>query len=97
MANKEAFIEAIKNGYTFKGEAVKIGAAVFHLAQAQSLRRWPHAANVRRTVVASPSAIALTRLGESNHPAGTSQTTSLPAAEYAANCGDNILGSRIGS
>ncbi len=28
MANKEAFIEAIKNGYTFKGEAVKIGAAV---------------------------------------------------------------------
>jgi len=28
MANKEAFIEAIKNGYTFKGESVKIGAAV---------------------------------------------------------------------
>ncbi len=28
MANKEAFIQAINNGYTFKGEAVKIGAAV---------------------------------------------------------------------
>ena len=28
MANKEAFIQAIKNGYTFKGESVKIGAAV---------------------------------------------------------------------
>jgi DNA helicase HerA-like ATPase len=28
MANKETFIEAIKNGYTFKGEAVKIGAAI---------------------------------------------------------------------
>ena len=28
MANKEEFIQAIKNGYTFKGESVKIGAAV---------------------------------------------------------------------
>ena len=28
MSNKEAFIQAIKNGYTFKGESVKIGAAV---------------------------------------------------------------------
>lgn len=28
MANKEAFIEAINKGYTFKGESVKIGAAV---------------------------------------------------------------------
>ncbi len=28
MANKEAFIQAITNGYTFKGESVKIGAAV---------------------------------------------------------------------
>lgn len=28
MASKEAFIEAIKAGYTFKGESVKIGAAV---------------------------------------------------------------------
>jgi uncharacterized protein len=28
MANKETFIQAIKDGYTFKGEAVKIGAAV---------------------------------------------------------------------
>ncbi len=28
MANKEAFIQAIKEGYTFKGENVKIGAAV---------------------------------------------------------------------
>ena len=28
MANKEAFIQAINNGYTFKGESVKIGAAV---------------------------------------------------------------------
>lgn len=28
MANKEAFIEAIKTGYTFKGESVKLGAAV---------------------------------------------------------------------
>ena len=27
-ANKDAFIEAIKNGYSFKGESVKIGAAV---------------------------------------------------------------------
>ena len=26
MANKEAFIQAIKAGYTFKGESVKIGA-----------------------------------------------------------------------
>jgi len=28
MANKEAFIQAVKDGYTFKGESVKIGAAV---------------------------------------------------------------------
>ena len=28
MANKDAFIQAIKDGYTFKGESVKIGAAV---------------------------------------------------------------------
>lgn len=28
MPNKEAFIQAIKDGYTFKGESVKIGAAV---------------------------------------------------------------------
>ncbi len=28
MANKEAFIQAINTGYTFKGESVKIGAAV---------------------------------------------------------------------
>jgi DNA helicase HerA-like ATPase len=28
MANKEAFIQAINNGYTFKGESVKIGAAI---------------------------------------------------------------------
>ncbi|MEO6540977.1 MAG: helicase HerA-like domain-containing protein [Ferruginibacter sp.] len=28
MANKEAFIEAINKGYTFKGESVKLGAAV---------------------------------------------------------------------
>ena len=28
MPNKDAFIQAIKNGYTFKGESVKIGAAV---------------------------------------------------------------------
>ena len=28
MPSKEAFIQAINNGYTFKGEAVKIGAAV---------------------------------------------------------------------
>ena len=28
MANKEAFIQSIKDGYTFKGESVKIGAAV---------------------------------------------------------------------
>jgi uncharacterized protein len=28
MPNKETFIQAIKDGYTFKGEAVKIGAAV---------------------------------------------------------------------
>ncbi len=28
MPNKEAFIQAINNGYTFKGESVKIGAAV---------------------------------------------------------------------
>lgn len=28
MAKKEAFIETIKNGYTFKGESVKLGAAM---------------------------------------------------------------------
>ncbi len=28
MPNKDAFIQAIKDGYTFKGESVKIGAAV---------------------------------------------------------------------
>src|SRR5881392_879085 len=28
MANKDAFIQAIKDGYTFKGESVKIGSAV---------------------------------------------------------------------
>ena len=28
MANKEVFIEAIKTGYTFKGEAIKIGAGM---------------------------------------------------------------------
>ena len=28
MANKDAFIQAIKNGYTFKGETIKIGAAM---------------------------------------------------------------------
>ena len=28
MANKDSFIEAIKNGYTFKGETIKIGAAM---------------------------------------------------------------------
>ncbi len=28
MATKEAFIQAIKDGYTFKGEAVQIGAAI---------------------------------------------------------------------
>src|SRR4051812_16796517 len=28
MANKEEFIEAIKTGYSFKGECVKIGAAM---------------------------------------------------------------------
>lgn len=28
MANKEAFVQAVKDGYTFKGEAVQIGAAV---------------------------------------------------------------------
>jgi uncharacterized protein len=28
MANKEAFIEAINKGYTFKGESVKLGAAM---------------------------------------------------------------------
>ena len=27
-ANKDAFIEAIKNGYSFKGESVKLGAAI---------------------------------------------------------------------
>ncbi|MDQ2863122.1 MAG: DUF853 domain-containing protein, partial [Bacteroidota bacterium] len=28
MANKESFIEAIKNGYTCKGETIKIGSAI---------------------------------------------------------------------
>lgn len=28
MSNKEAFIQAINNGYTFKGESVKLGAAM---------------------------------------------------------------------
>ncbi|MBP9099648.1 MAG: DUF853 family protein, partial [Ferruginibacter sp.] len=28
MANKEAFIQAIKSGYSFKGESVQIGAAM---------------------------------------------------------------------
>jgi DNA double-strand break repair helicase HerA and related ATPase len=28
MDNRETFIEAIKNGYTFKGETIKIGAAI---------------------------------------------------------------------
>lgn len=28
MANKEAFLEQIKDGYTFKGESIKIGAAM---------------------------------------------------------------------
>ena len=28
MATKEEFVQAIANGYTFKGESVKIGAAV---------------------------------------------------------------------
>ena len=28
MANKEAFIQAVRDGYTFKGESVKIGAGV---------------------------------------------------------------------
>lgn len=28
MANKDAFVQAVKEGYTFKGEAVKIGAAL---------------------------------------------------------------------
>jgi uncharacterized protein len=28
MGNKDAFIQQIKNGYTFKGEAIKIGAAM---------------------------------------------------------------------
>jgi uncharacterized protein len=28
MANKEAFIQAVKDGYTFKGDSVKIGCAV---------------------------------------------------------------------
>ena len=28
MAKKDEFIQAIKEGYTFKGESVKIGAAV---------------------------------------------------------------------
>jgi len=30
MATKEAFIEAVKNGYTFKGESVQIGAGVLN-------------------------------------------------------------------
>lgn len=30
MPDKEAFIQAIKNGYTFKGESVKIGAAMLN-------------------------------------------------------------------
>ncbi len=28
MANKEAFIKQIKDGYTFKGESIKMGAAM---------------------------------------------------------------------
>src|ERR1043165_3169589 len=28
MANKDSFIQAIKDGYTFKGESVKIGAGM---------------------------------------------------------------------
>src|SRR5258706_9917090 len=28
MANKDAFIKAVKDGYTFKGDAVKIGCAM---------------------------------------------------------------------
>jgi len=28
MANKEAFIQAVNQGYTFKGESVKIGCGV---------------------------------------------------------------------
>ena len=28
MANKEAFVKAIKDGYTFKGETIKIGAGI---------------------------------------------------------------------
>src|SRR5215203_2964539 len=28
MANKEAFVKQIKDGYTFKGESIKIGAAI---------------------------------------------------------------------
>ena len=28
MANKEAFIQAVEDGYTFKGESVKIGCGV---------------------------------------------------------------------
>lgn len=30
MSNKDAFISAIKNGYTFKGETIKIGAAMLN-------------------------------------------------------------------
>lgn len=30
MANKENFIQAVKEGYTFKGESVKIGAAILN-------------------------------------------------------------------
>ena len=28
MANKDAFLQTIKNGYTFKGETIKIGAGM---------------------------------------------------------------------
>src|SRR6201746_842771 len=28
MANKDAFVKAVKDGYTFKGEAVKIGCGI---------------------------------------------------------------------
>ena len=28
MANKKSFTEVIKNGYSFKGETIKIGAAI---------------------------------------------------------------------
>ena len=29
MANRKLFTEVIKNGYSFKGETIKIGAAIF--------------------------------------------------------------------